>query len=195
MIYLGSVTFDRFVQPSNVELPRVMTELGMTISLRLVQFINEPLISVTELPKDTFVRLVQLSNARLPIATAASLMIKVVRPVHPLNASSEILVTELGMIISLRLVHPLKPPILVTELGKVISLRLVHPLKALIEVIELGRVTFTKFVQSENAKRPISVMELGRFNSEMIVDENAFSPISVTELGRSNSDMFVFENA
>ena len=126
---LGMVMLVNPVHPSNAEPSMLVTELGMVISVRFVQFLNfsRPML-VTFSPKIYFVTCSpkqELKRDPEEATTACDSMVTVLRFVQPLNAKYAILVTELGMVMSVKPVQPLNAlaAMLVTELGMVMSVR------------------------------------------------------------------------
>ena len=86
--------------PSNALSPIDVTEFGIVIDARLVQFQNAPLpIDVTESGIVIDARLVQSLNTLLPIDVTASGIVIEVSLVQFQNASLPIDVTELGIVI------------------------------------------------------------------------------------------------
>ena len=87
---------------------------------------------VTELPMTTEERLLQALNALDPILVTELGIVIDWRLIHPRNTASLMVFTELPIITDTRLSQSLnaEEPILITEFGIVIDLRLSHPLKA-----------------------------------------------------------------
>ena len=102
------------------------------------------------------------------------------------------LVTELGIVISDKLLHSENAPvsILVTELGIDTSVRLLQPLNnlTLIEAISRskGKLIVFSEEQSLNASRPKYVTELGMKSVVKLEQpQKALFPIDLTEFGIS----------
>ena len=95
---------------------------------------------------------------------------------QPKKALSPMLVTELGIVMEVRPVHPAKEllPMLVTELGMVMEVRLVQLQKAQLPMLvtELGMDMEVSPLQKEKASLPMLVTELG-----MIMEVRLLHPL------------------
>ena len=153
----------------------LVTESGITISVKLVQLANasSPIL-VTLSGIIIFFKLLQPANAYLPIHLTLSGITISVKPLQPTNAYSSILVTLSGITISVKLLQPLNAyqAILVTPSGIVNNVA-VLPTAYCINVfpsllykcpsIDLYAVLFSsteisvKLSQEKNAQLPILV--------------------------------------
>ena len=93
---LGIVTEVKPVQPEKAYSPMDTTVLGMTVVL-------QPVINVLSAVRIMALQLSRLSYTGLPDSTTME-----VNPVQPLNTLLPIDVTELGIVMEVRLVQPLK---------------------------------------------------------------------------------------
>ena len=149
--------------------PIIDTEFGRTVVTVVPK--NETLIAGDDLPNVvavaddiiTYNKFEQFKKALEPILVTELGIVIDGRLVHPLNALSLIVVTELGIVIDIKLEQLINAlePILVTEFGIIIDGKLEHPLNALepILVSEFGIVIDIKLEQPLNALEPILVIK------------------------------------
>ena len=117
---LGMVTEVREVQPLNAPFPMLVTELGMVVDWH-------PAIRVLEAVSIMALQFSRELYIVLPLSTTME-----VSEEQPANASSPMLVTEVGMVTEVREEQPRNAdsPMLVTELGMVTEVRDEQPANA-----------------------------------------------------------------
>ncbi len=183
----GIVISFRLVQPPNVLLLISASSFGSVSSERTSQPLNaSPQIVVIESGRSIFLRDWQLENALPPISVTesgitTSLSVLQLEKIYP-----GILVMPSSKV-AFSMDDPVNAPhqltlALSSVFGIVISLRLPHPLKICLCIVlsPFGRTTLERLSHLEKASSLIAVTLSGRVIERTFVFSNAFFPITVT---------------